>query len=46
MPFPKFCTYCGKKFQPTGKFQKVCEDCRSKHGSKRKKYKNSENIKN
>jgi len=34
--FPRLCAICGKRFIPTGRFQKVCVDCRSIHWSKRK----------
>jgi len=41
MPFPKLCKLCGKKFPPTTKHTKLCEDCRSVHWSKRIKIKES-----
>jgi len=36
MRFSKICTICGKKFTPTGRLMKVCDECRGKHWSKRR----------
>ena len=35
-PFPRPCERCGKKFQPTGRFNKYCEECISKVMKRRK----------
>jgi len=29
MRFFRFCTNCGEKFEPEGKFEKLCKNCRS-----------------
>ena len=28
MPFKRRCEKCGREFQPEGKFQRLCRDCR------------------
>jgi len=28
----RYCSRCGKKFRPTGKFEMMCIDCRKKNG--------------
>lgn len=40
MVFFKFCNHCGNRFQPKGRYEKNCDDCRFKlirGNSKRKK---------
>lgn len=32
---PKPCDICGERYQPTGKFQKLCYDCYCKKHQKR-----------
>ena len=33
MVYFRYCEKCGKRFQPTGKSCKQCNDCKSKHES-------------
>jgi len=42
---PRPCRLCGKKFIPTGKYCKLCDDCRSLHWAKRKNIKRSSPLK-
>ena len=35
--FFKYCDKCGKRFQPTGRTQKLCEKCQAKIRAKRYK---------
>jgi len=30
MPLPKHCSRCGKRFQPTGRHCKLCDECHRK----------------
>lgn len=30
MPFPRICKLCGKRFQPIGKYRKLCLECYQK----------------
>jgi len=45
MAIPRICKNCGKKFIPTGKYCKDCDDCRFMHWSKRKSNINSKTNK-
>jgi len=39
MIFKKYCKGCGKSFRPTGRCQKLCDECRYKNLKNRKKKK-------
>jgi len=32
MRFKRYCIRCGKKFQPKGKYTKICKDCHKPKG--------------
>ena len=44
MPLPRPCNKCGKRFQPYGKTNKMCDECRIKAMQHRKK--NEKNMHN
>ena len=44
--FFKTCKICGKKFQPIGRYQRLCKKCLSIHWTKRKEILNSRKNEN
>jgi len=46
MTFSRFCKICGKKFQPIGRYQRLCKKCLSIHWTKRKEILNSRKNEN
>jgi len=39
-PLPRPCKHCTKRFQPTGKFQRVCDKCADRLAHKPKPFHN------